>query len=376
MDSTPNAGDRYLIKSVVHASEVLRAFHSPREVLPLREVVRRTGLGKATCFRLIYTLHECGFLEKVGRNAYRTLHAGIGKKQFRVGFGAQGQDSSFSREVTRSLLQAFSTIDNIELITVDNRYSPEVALKNADLLIRERIDLAIEFQTDEEVAAAIASKYLAAGVPLIAVDVPHPGAAYYGANNYEAGRIAGRHLGKWARQQWAGEVDELVLLELRRAGTPCRMRTQGVLSGLNDILPSAVLGAVVRFDGDGQFQSGLEVIRQHLRRSAARRTLVAAANDPSAIGALRAFQETGRTSQCAVVGQNGEPESRLVMREPATRLIGSVAYFPEKYGPALMDMTRKLLAGKAIPPAVFIQHRLLTPNNVDQHYPNDELHSS
>ena len=55
----------YVVKSLVHASEVLAAFRSEREVLRLRDVVSRTGLTKGMCFRLLYTLHMCGFVEKV-----------------------------------------------------------------------------------------------------------------------------------------------------------------------------------------------------------------------------------------------------------------------------------------------------------------------
>ena len=39
-------------------------------------------------------------------------------------------------------------------------------------------------------APAIASKYFEAKLPMIAIDIPHPGATYFGANNYEAGLIA------------------------------------------------------------------------------------------------------------------------------------------------------------------------------------------
>jgi ribose transport system substrate-binding protein len=90
----------------------------------------------------------------------------------------------------------------------------------------------------------------------------------------------------------------------------------------------------------------------------------------SALGALRAFDECGRSADCVVMGQNAEPEGRAELREPCTRLIGSVAYFPEKYGEGLM---RLALARKPAPPAVFIKHQLVTPENVDHLYPNDTL---
>ena len=75
---------------------------------------------------------------------------------------------------------------------VDNRYQPKIALRSADYLVREQVDLVIEFQTDELIAPAIASKYLEANIPFIAIDIPHPGATYFGANNYQAGLMAGQ----------------------------------------------------------------------------------------------------------------------------------------------------------------------------------------
>ena len=76
----------------------------------------------------------------------------------------------------------------------------------------------------------------------------------------------------------------------------------------------------------------MEKLRRHLRESSARHVLVGAANDPSALGAVRAFQEAGRVATCAIVGQNAEPDARAELREERTPFIGSVAFFPERYG--------------------------------------------
>jgi ribose transport system substrate-binding protein len=129
----------------------------------------------------------------------------------------------------------------------------------------------------------------------------------------------------------------------------------------------------VSVDGDGQFQMSLERVRKHLRESKSKRILVGAANDPSAFGALRAFEEAGRGQDCAVVGQNAEPEARAELRSAKTRLIASVAYFPEKYGDGLLRLALDLLGRKAVPPAVFTSHQIITSENVDHFYPNDSL---
>jgi len=369
---TGSARDRYLVKSVVHSSRLLSAFRTSGEALPLREVSLRSGLPKSMAFRLLYTLERCGMVEKVGENLYRSCLRPFKQKLYRLGYAAQGTDYQFSKEVSAGLQRAAQS-EGIELICVDNRYNAKIALRNADVLVREKVDLVIEFQTDEHVAPIVAAKYREANIPLIAIEVPHPGATYFGANNYEAGLIGGRFLGRWAKQHWHGEVDEIVFMALARAGSLPRMRLTGMLVGLKEIIPALENCRVTFLDGDGMFSHSFEVVRKHLRTNRSRHLLVGAINDPSAIGALRAFQEAGRAEACAIMGQNASPEGRSELRRPGTRLVGSVAYFPEKYGAAIVGVALDILHHRPIPPAVFAKHELVTPENVNHVYPNDEL---
>jgi ribose transport system substrate-binding protein len=291
---------------------------------------------------------------------------------YRLGYAAQGTDYQFSQEVSASLQRA-AAAEGIELISLNNRYSAKTAQRNADLLVREKVDLAIEFQTDEHVAAVVAAKYREANIPIIAIEVPHPGATYYGANNYEAGLMGGRYLGRWVKGHWQSEVDEIVLLELPRAGSLPRMRLTGLLAGLNLTLPRAKQCRVTYLDGDGNLGPSFEAVRRYLRSSRSHRILVGAINDPSALGALRAFQEGGRAEDCAIMGQNASPEGREELRQPGTRLVGSVAYFPERYGAEIIRVSLDILNQRQVPPAVFVDHKLVTPATVDHYYPNDRL---
>jgi ribose transport system substrate-binding protein len=350
----------------------MESFQSAGDVLRLRDVVARTGFSKGMCFRLLYTLHQCGFLDKVGENHYRLASEVRRRRLYRIGYAAQGQDTSFDKEVRLGLERAAER-EHVELIVVDNRYQPKIALRSADYLIKEQVDLVIEFQTDELIAAAIASKYLEANIPFIAIDIPHPGATYFGANNYQAGLMAGHYLGRWAKKHWNGEVDEILLVELHRAGSLPKARMRGMASGVAEVLRLAGRCRTLSIDGDGQFQTTLERVRKHLRESKARRVLVGTANDSSALGALRAFEEAGRAQDCAIVGQNAEPEARAELRSSNTRLIASVAFFPEKYGDGLLRLALDIMARKAVPPAVFTTHQVITPENVDHFYPNDSL---
>ena len=369
MKSRPN----YSVEAVDRACRILRAFRFESETLRLSAIADRVNLSRPTVFRLLYTLEQNGLLERVGNHEYRLSIRPLKPRTWRLGYGSHSSEFAFSRTVADGLVAA-AREQGVELLVLDNRYSPKTAIRNVETFIRERVDLVIEFQADEHFAApVISSKLMEAGIPLIAVEIPHPGATYFGANNYLAGLIGGRYLGRWAKQQWAGQVDELLLLELPMSGPIPAARLTGTLVGVRELLPQLPDHSVVHLDGKGRFGPSLEAVRKHIRNSRAKRVLVGAINDPSAIGALRAFEEAGRAGGCAVVGQNASAEARIELRRPGSRLVASVGYFPESYGPKIIALALDILAHKPVPPAVFTRHQLVTHANVDHLYPNDAM---
>jgi ribose transport system substrate-binding protein len=286
-----------------------------------------------------------------------------------MGFAYQ-TDSQFCREVIQSLERAAARY-GVHLVTVNNRYSSREALHNADLLIREAVDLVFEFQPYEQIAPMISSKFSAAGIPVIAVELPHPGAMFYGANNYQAGIIGGRALGKWTRTHWHGSAEELVLLELPIAGKLPSVRMKGMADGLRTELPDFDSLPVMHLDGKGDFQRVFTVMKRFFNQRRPKKTLVCAVNDICALAAIRAVEEIGGDDLCAVVGQNAIPEARQELRRPGTRLIGSVAFFPERYGDELIPLALAVLQNRPVPAASFVKHQLITSKNVDLAYPLD-----
>src|ERR1700756_4320283 len=106
MDGDTPSRDPYLVKSVVHSSQLLRAFRTSGEALPLREIAKRSELPKSMAFRLLYTLEKCGMVEKVGENLYQSCLRPFKQRLYRLGYAAQGTDYQFSRDVSNSLQRA------------------------------------------------------------------------------------------------------------------------------------------------------------------------------------------------------------------------------------------------------------------------------
>src|SRR5260370_32607800 len=110
-----------------------------------------------------------------------------------------------------------------------------MGLGSGDYRIKEQVDLVIEFQTDELIASAIGTKYLEANIPFIAIDIPHPGATYFGANNYQAGLLAGHYLGRFAKKLCNGEPDDILRVGVHRAASLPPARIRGVHSGIAEV---------------------------------------------------------------------------------------------------------------------------------------------
>ena len=68
-----------------------------------------------------------------------------------------------------------------------------------------------------------------------------------------------------------------------------------MLVGMKEICPQLDHCKVTYLDGDGKLGESFEAMRRHLRTATRAQLLIGAINDPSALGALRAMQEVGRT---------------------------------------------------------------------------------
>jgi len=270
----------------------------------------------------------------------------------------------FSEAVTGSL-KAAAAASGVELMIRDNRYDADTALKNAEEFVAEGVDLVIEFQIEERIAPLIAHTISRAGIPLIAVDIPHPSAVYFGVDNFQVGFEAGELLAQHALHTWKGKVDWVLGLDVAEAGTFVQSRISGAFAGIRAQLPSLPQPCYVRLDGRGLRPTSAQVVSAFLgRHGKTDRILIAAATDTSALGALEVTRDLGREKFVAIVGQDCIPEVLDEMRRRKGPLIASISHEAHTYGPRLIQLGITLLRGNTVPPYNYVQHRVVTPANL------------
>jgi ribose transport system substrate-binding protein len=289
---------------------------------------------------------------------------------YKIGFANLGENMSFAVDVRRGLEQAAQDVSNIDLILADNQLSGEVALRVADRLITEGVDLAIEYQIDDKVGGLLMDKFNRASIPVIAVDIPLVGATYFGVDHYRAGHMAGVALGRWLVDQWDGSFDYLIILEEKRPGALPATRIQGQLDGLEEMIGPVPASQILYLDSGNTAEISQANVLQALQELAdARRLAVICFNDDAAFGAICAVRELGREDDVVIVGQGADRIVRREIRQPESRLVGSTAYWPERYGEKLIQVATKILNGEPVPPAVYNKHVFITQDNIDEYYP-------
>src|SRR5687768_10017997 len=185
-------------------------------------------------------------------------------KQYKIGFANLTEDIPFAVRVREGIERAAKKAGNIELLTADNKLDGATALANADSFITQGVDAVIEFQTDEKFGKVIMEKFGEKKIPVIAIDIPMPGATFFGVNNYPAGRMAGEGLGKWIKAKWKGQVDALIMLELPQSGPIPAARLRGQREGLESVVGKIPESKVKHLDSKNTLEEARRLVADTL----------------------------------------------------------------------------------------------------------------
>ena len=343
--------DVYLVKSLVHASEILWVVSASGgdAAPPRRHDADRLRQGDV----LPPALHAAGTAASSRRSRTTAIGSPPRSAAGRNTASAMRRRGRTARSRARSTTAWFAP-PNASPGRVDRRRQPLSAEDRAEERRaadpgRRRSRHRVSDRRGDR-AGDCRPRTTRPGIPMIAIDIPHPGATYFGANNYEAGLLAGRHLARWAKQHWNGQADEILLVELARAGSLPAARGRGVVAGIREVIHDAAGWPVVvdrrRRSIQDRARTGPQAPARDRKPS---RMLVGAANDPSALGAARAFQESRAQRLLRhrrAERRAGRPSGAAASR--ARRSSRRSATFPEKYGDGLIRLALEILGRRPV----------------------------
>jgi ribose transport system substrate-binding protein len=204
-----------------------------------------------------------------------------------------------------------------------------------------------------------------AKIPLVAIDIPHPHATYFGVDNYRVGFEAGEVLAAHALKNWEGKIEWVLGLDLPEAGLLVQSRITGAFEGIRSGISDLPVESFVRIDCRGLRDRSRKMVSDFLdRHPKERHILIAAATDTSALGALDAVHDRKREKHVAIVGQDCIPEAVTEMKKPGSPLIGSVSHEASSYGPNLVHLGLAILRGQTVAPYNYVGHKMVTPQTL------------
>ena len=295
-----------------------------------------------------------------------------GAKRYKIGFANLTEDIPFAVRVREGIEKAAKKAGNVDLVIADNKLDGATALANADNFITQGVQGVIEFQTDEKFGKSIMDKMNAKKIPVIAIDIPMPGATFFGVDNPVAGNMAGKGLGDWIKKNWGGKVDELIMLELPQSGPVPAARLKGERDGLESVVGVIPESKVKHLDSKNTLEEARKLVSDTLTTLPnARHIAVVCINDDTAQGAIVAAQAAGRSKDIAVVAIDASDRGREEIMKPNSPQVGSTASFPEKYGEKLIPAMIKAIDGEKLPDKFYTTHAFITKDNMAKYYPAD-----
>jgi ribose transport system substrate-binding protein len=296
------------------------------------------------------------------------------KKQLVIGYISGGEASPFVNQVTKSL-RVEAKKRNIKMIECDTNFLTEKALECAKTLYVARPAAMINWQFDPSASKKVCANYK--NLPTVTIDTPNDPCAkvFVGANNLQAGLTAGDYLGKWTKKNLACDFDLFFAVELPTLVDINKNRAGGTRTGFEKICGAIPASKYKIIDKTSGGSDPVENIRRQvtdlLTANPGARAILGSSpfSDGDAIAFTKAFDTAGRgTSLKAILPQGAEDVGHEYIRSDS-RWIGSVGYFPERYGKLVIPAVIKLARGKKVPKEILTVHEVVDLSNIDKIYP-------
>ena len=167
--------------------------------------------------------------------------------------------------------------------------------------------------------------------------------SHIATDNFEGGRQAAKALIEALDGQ--GEVGVIDYPEVESV----ILRTQGFKKELDESKNN--LEIVSRLPGSGDREKSFNAM-QAMLQSHPNLAGVFAINDPSALGAIAALEQAGKSEQVIVVGFDGQPDGKQAIKDG--KLYADPIQFPDRIAKQTVDAIVAYLAGENVEPEILI----------------------
>lgn len=243
------------------------------------------------------------------------------------------------------------------LLTRDPQLSLERQTEQIREMIKEGIQVLIVNPVDSKGLVEVLKEAKQKGIFIIAIDTN----VYQGndfidytivSDNYQAGVLCARHVMEKKEQA------EIILLEHAAAYSAVER-----IQGFKDTIAHDDAYRIVKeLECEGQLEISMPLIGDELKQGTSF-DVVMSLNDPSALGAVAALQEADKLSEVMVLGVDGTPEAKVLIKNGYME--GSVAQYPKQMAKKAIESAYALLQNEGYQQEERIPVDLIDATNID-----------
>ena len=292
---------------------------------------------------------------------------------WKIGWNNYAESHEFCFKVSNGIKETAKEY-GLELEYTESLMDGAKMIANTQTLLDKGCDLIIDFNWVPSIGAQMLQMCNAEGVKLISMDTMYENTYYFGADSYRAGLMNGKYMSGVVIDKWGGKVDAFVGVYLMSGGEDVKNRVKGVVDYMStaegiEFPPDDM---VFYYDaGTDQISFCKQLATDILTANPdLKHILFATHNDETATGIFAGIEASERKADCLIVSTCGDtPFQEHIRNIESDVWPASCAFAPETYGSKVIPMAIDILEGKDVPMSVFVDHYILTKDNIDEHYP-------
>lgn len=295
---------------------------------------------------------------------FEDVEAGSGEG-VTLGYISIGESLPFAKLLSDGIKDA-AEVAGAKLVFCDSAFDSAKALDCAKNFKTQGVEAYASSNGDAKAAERICAAGPQVPVMSVAIRQDPCGKTFMGGNDEISGVIAGTGMGEFVKSEFQCEYDAVISLESPAVGEVNTLRSNGWRQGFEDVCGPLKNAKTV--DTDATIDGGRKVFTDTLTAlPGAKRIVLFTLNDDIALGAKAAAKAQGRADQVFIAGQ-GADTSAICDLKSNPQWVGDTAYFPEKWGKAIVPNLIRMAKGEAVPENLFVPHEFVNASNVADFY--------
>lgn len=292
------------------------------------------------------------------------------EKTYTIGFANIAEDNTTANILGNYIVECANAY-GMEVIRTDNNYDGMQAVTNCQSMLQRGIEGLIEFNVDQSVGGVIMELCDEAGIPVIAIDIPHEGATFFGADNARAGTLAGEAVAQAAQKKWGQCFDCLLLVDQMASGDLPRLRVLKAEDGLRTLYPDFDASRIYIVEGGQTVDKAQTAVSSFLTAHPNEKIGVVVLQGTAGVGTLAAIRTADREADVVMIVNNEDYFFTDVANyDESSCFVGAVTFQLMDYGQWIIPAMREILDTGVQPENVYVEHKVVTRDNIDDLFPN------